>query len=79
MLCRQYRIVSIGNSIEEVLQKLGNASTTLFKWFSDNKMKVDYDKCHFVNASKSAAESKCSKQVGVQEKFLLVNAFSFLK
>ena len=79
MLCRQYRIVSIGNSIEEVLQKLGNASTTLFKWFSDIKMKVDYDKCHFVNASKSAAEAKCSKQVGVQEKFLLVNAFSFLK
>ena len=61
MLCRQYHIVSIGNSIEEVLQKLGNASATLFKWFSDNKMKVDYEKCHFVNASKSGAKDKCSK------------------
>ena len=29
-----------GNSIEEVIQKLENATKTLFQWFSDNQRKL---------------------------------------
>ena len=42
-----------GNSIEEVIQKLENATTTLFQWFSDNQMKSNPDKCHFLCNSNS--------------------------
>ena len=41
------------NSIEEVIQKLENATTTLFQWFSDNQMKSNPDKCHFLCNSNS--------------------------
>ena len=53
MLCRQYIIVSIENSIEEVIQKLENISKTLFKWFSGDKMKVNLGKCYFLSAPNS--------------------------
>ena len=46
-------IVSIGNLIEEVIQKLENASKTLFKWFSGNRMKVNLDKCFFLSVPNS--------------------------
>ena len=36
-----------GNSIEEVIQKLGNDAKTLFQWFSDT------DKCHILCSSNS--------------------------
>ena len=42
-----------GNSIEEVTQKLQNAAQTLFQWFSDNQMKDNPDKCHFLCNSNS--------------------------
>ena len=42
-----------GNSIEEVIQKLENAAQTFFQWFSDNKMKANPDKCHFLCNSSS--------------------------
>ena len=42
-----------GNSIEKVIQKLENATTTLFQWFSDNQMKSNPDKCHFLCNSNS--------------------------
>ena len=35
-----------GNLIEQVIQKLENAAQTLFRWFSDNQMKANPDKCH---------------------------------
>ena len=41
------------NSIEEVIQKLENAAETLFQWFSDNQMKANPDKCHFLCNSNS--------------------------
>ena len=41
-----------GNSIEEVITKLGNAIKTFFQWFSDNQMKANPDKCHFLCNSK---------------------------
>ena len=37
-----------GNSVGEVIQKLENAEQTLFQWFSDNQMKANPDKCHFL-------------------------------
>ena len=40
--------LTTGNSIEEVIQKLENAPKTLFQWFSDNQMKANPDKCHFL-------------------------------
>ena len=42
-----------GNSIEEVIQKLENATKTLFQRFSDNQMKANPDKCHFLYNSNS--------------------------
>ena len=39
------------NSIEEVIQKLENAAKTLFQWFSDNQIKANPDKCHFLCSS----------------------------
>ena len=39
------------NSIEEVIQKLENASKTLFQLFSDNQMKAN--KCLFLRNSNS--------------------------
>ena len=42
-----------GNSIEEVIQKLENAAKNLFQWFSDNQMKANPDKCHFLYDSNS--------------------------
>ena len=37
-----------GNSIEEVIQNLENPAKMLFRWFSDNQMKANPDRCHFL-------------------------------
>ena len=37
-----------GNLIEEVIQKLENTAKTFFQWFSDNRMKANPNKCHFL-------------------------------
>ena len=42
-----------GNSMKEVIQQLENAEETLFQWFSDNQMKANSDKCHFLCNSNS--------------------------
>ena len=42
-----------GNLIEEVIQKLENAVKTLFQWFTDNQMKANPDKCHFLCSTNS--------------------------
>ena len=39
-----------GNSIEKVIQKLGNAAKTLFLWFSDSRMKANPDGITFYPA-----------------------------
>ena len=36
------------NNIDEVVTILENDSIQLFKWFSDNQMKANKDKCHLV-------------------------------
>ena len=35
------------------IEKLENVSKTLFQWFSDNQMKANPDKCHFLCSSNS--------------------------
>ena len=37
-----------GENIEDLIIKLQNASKTLFQWFTDNQMKANPDKCHFI-------------------------------
>ena len=36
------------DSIEEVIKLLERDSTMLVKWFTDNQMKANISKCHFV-------------------------------
>ena len=36
------------NNIDEVITILVNDSIQLFKWFSDNQVKANKDKCHLV-------------------------------
>ena len=66
------------NSIEEVIQKLENAAKTLLQWFSDNQMKANPDKCHFLCSSnrevsltienKMIKNSKFEKLLGIKPK-----------
>ena len=35
-----------GDSLEGVINSLENVSIKLFKWFADNQMKANKDKCH---------------------------------
>ena len=58
-----------------VMLKLQNASKTLFKWFNDNQMKANPDKCHFICSSnvttsimienEQIRNSSCEKLLGV--------------
>ena len=36
------------DTIEEVIKLLERESTMLVKWFTDNQMKANISKCHFV-------------------------------
>ena len=38
---------NVGNNTDVII-KLQNASITLFRWFYDNQMKANPDKCHFI-------------------------------
>ena len=41
----------VGDDLCNVILELQNASKTLFKWFSDNQMKANPDKFHFICSS----------------------------
>ena len=64
-----------GNSIEEVIQKLENAAKTLFQGFSDNRMKANPAKCHFLCNSNREVSLTIENQIIKNSKFekLLVN------
>ena len=49
-----------GDDLNDAILKLQNASKTLFKWFNDNQMKANPDKCHFICSVKASimAENK---------------------
>ena len=65
----------VGDDLNDVILKLQNASKTLFKWFNDNQMKANPDKCHFIGSSsvktnimienKQIRNSSCEKLLGL--------------
>ena len=64
------------DSIEDVTRILENDSINLFKWFSDNMMKVNKDKCHFIVSSNEHVsmeldnieieKSNCKRLLGIK-------------
>ena len=46
------------NNIDEVITILENDSVQLFKWFSDNQMKANKDKCHLVISNNEKVSMK---------------------
>ena len=64
------------DSIEDVTRTLENDSINLFKWFSDNMMKVNKDKCHFIVSSNEHVsmesdnieieKSNCKRLLGIK-------------
>ena len=46
------------NNVDEVITILENNSIQLFKWFSDNKMKANKDKCHLLISSNEEVSIK---------------------
>ena len=57
------------NSMEEVIQKLESAAKTLFQWFSDNQMKANPDKYHFLCNSNSEVSLTIETQKIKNNKF----------
>ena len=41
----------VGDDLSDVILKLQNVSKPLFKWFNDNQMKANPEKCHFIYSS----------------------------
>ena len=39
---------SSADTINEVFKRLETASVKLFKWFADNQLKLNQDKCHLI-------------------------------
>ena len=65
----------VGDDLGDVILKLQNASKTLFKWFSDNEIKANPGKCHFICSpsvktsimieNEEIRNSSCEKILGV--------------
>ena len=63
------------DDLSDVILKLQNASKTLFKWCSDNRMKASPDNCRFICSSsvktsimienEEIRNSSCEKPLGV--------------
>ena len=49
------------NNIDEVITILENNSIQLFKWFSDNQMKANKDKCHLASSNNEKVSMKTDK------------------
>ena len=48
----------IADNIDGVIKSLEEASEILFKWFNDNLMKINADKCHLLVNIKNAVKIK---------------------
>ena len=65
-------------NIDDVIKTLENNSVNLFKWFSNNQMKANKDKCHFIPSNKERVtmkieeseikSSNCEKLLGIKIK-----------
>ena len=70
-----------GDSLESVINSLENVSIKLFKWFADNQMKANKDKCHhLISGSENISinvdgniigKSICEKLLGVNVDYKL--------
>ena len=49
-------IYTTGENIDEVIFSLQESSKKLFKWFTDNQMKTNEDKCHLIVSTTEATE-----------------------
>ena len=47
-----------GESIDDVIKSLEDDSINLFKWFLDNQMKANSDKCHLITSTLSCINLK---------------------
>ena len=57
----------------KTLQKVGKASNTLFKWFSNNYMAANADKCHVLTSTSEEVSVKVENKIiknFLQEKIL---------
>ena len=48
----------MGDSIDDVIKSLEDDSINLFKWFIDNQMNANSDKCHFITSKQSCMNLK---------------------
>ena len=63
-------------NIDDVILSLQESSKQLFKWFSDNKMKSNSDKCHLIVSTNDTTEIQIGDSViksSSTEKLLGVN------
>ena len=64
-----------GVCLEKTLQKVEKASNTLFKWFSNNYMVANADKCHLLTSTSEEVSVKIENQIiknSLQEKLLKI-------
>ena len=62
--------------IDDLITSLQNAAAKLFKWFSDNQMRANTDKCHLLLSKDESSEihigdsviesSTCEKLLGIK-------------
>ena len=74
-------IYDAGDSIDEIIYSLQESSKKLFKWFADNQIKTNEDKCHLIVSTNELTEIQIgdfSIKNSVNEKLLGVNIDSKL-
>ena len=74
-----------GQNIDNVIRSLENDFVRLFKWFSDNQMKANKDKCHLLLSNKEKVtmkigeteikSSNCEKLLGIKIDNLTFNKY----
>ena len=47
-----------GDSVDDVIKSLEDDSINLFKWFLENQMKANSDKCHLITSKLSCMNLK---------------------
>ena len=47
-----------GDTSDDILESLGNTSSKLFEWFSNNQMKENPDKCHLLISTATSSTIK---------------------
>ena len=66
----------LGDNIDDIIKSLEVDSINLFKWFLDNQMKANSEKCHLITSKQSCVNLKiwninienstCEKLLGVK-------------